>query len=122
MGRTFQNLHLFADMTVLDNVLVGLHPHPGVGFWSCLLGLPNARREEREARAEALRILKFLQMEVKAAGITILLVEQMATKALAVADRAYVLETGHITLEGTGQELLGNPKVREAYLGAAGHG
>jgi branched-chain amino acid transport system ATP-binding protein len=52
------------------------------------------------------------------AGLTILLVEQMAKQALAVADRAYVLETGHITLEGTGQQLLKDPKVRAAYLGS----
>lgn len=51
-------------------------------------------------------------------GLTILLVEQMAKQALAVADRAYVLETGRITLEGTGSELLHTPQVRAAYLGA----
>lgn len=51
-------------------------------------------------------------------GLTILLVEQMANQALAVADRAYVLETGHITLEGTGAQLLKNPAVRAAYLGS----
>lgn len=50
-------------------------------------------------------------------GLTILLVEQMANQALAVADRAYVLETGHVTLEGTGAELLKNPAIRAAYLG-----
>jgi branched-chain amino acid transport system ATP-binding protein len=51
-------------------------------------------------------------------GLTILLVEQMANQALGVADRAYVLETGRITLEGKGSELLNDPKVRAAYLGA----
>lgn len=51
-------------------------------------------------------------------GLTILLVEQMAKQALAVADRAYVLETGRVTLEGTGTELLNDPAVRAAYLGA----
>jgi branched-chain amino acid transport system ATP-binding protein len=50
-------------------------------------------------------------------GLTILLVEQMANQALAVADRAYVLETGRITLEGTGSQLLRDPAVRAAYLG-----
>lgn len=55
---------------------------------------------------------------LRQAGLTILLVEQMANQALAVADRAYVLETGHITLEGTGQQLLKDPKVRAAYLGS----
>jgi len=52
------------------------------------------------------------------AGLTILLVEQMANQALAVADRAYVIETGKIILEGTGQQLLNDPAVRAAYLGA----
>ena len=50
-------------------------------------------------------------------GTTILLVEQNAEKALSIADRAYVMETGKITLSGTGRELAENPKVREAYLG-----
>ena len=50
-------------------------------------------------------------------GVTILLVEQMANQALAVADRGYVLETGHITLEGAGRDLRRDPKVRAAYLG-----
>ncbi|MGW9329838.1 ABC transporter ATP-binding protein [Bosea sp. NPDC055594] len=51
-------------------------------------------------------------------GMTILLVEQMANQALAVSDRAYVIETGTITLEGTGAELLRDERVRSAYLGA----
>ncbi len=50
-------------------------------------------------------------------GVTILLVEQMANQALAVADRGYVLETGRITLQGAGRELRRDPKVRAAYLG-----
>lgn len=55
--------------------------------------------------------------ELRGSGLTILLVEQMAKQALGVADRAYVLETGRITLEGSGEELLANPKVKAAYLG-----
>ena len=51
-------------------------------------------------------------------GLTILLVEQMAKQALGVADRAYVLEVGNITLEGSGRDLLNDPKVKAAYLGA----
>ena len=50
-------------------------------------------------------------------GITLLLVEQMANQALAVADRGYVLETGRITMQGTGADLRRDPKVRAAYLG-----
>lgn len=55
--------------------------------------------------------------QLRQSGLTILLVEQMAKQALGVADRAYVLETGYITLEGSGRELLDNPKVKAAYLG-----
>lgn len=56
--------------------------------------------------------------QLRESGLTILLVEQMAKQALGVADRAYVLETGYITLEGTGRALLNDPKVKAAYLGA----
>lgn len=58
--------------------------------------------------------------EINAQGTSILLVEQNAQMALAIADRGYVLETGRVTLEGDAQELLENPLVIEAYLG--GHG
>jgi len=62
------------------------------------------------------QIFKIIQ-ELNREGITILLVEQNAKKALKVADRAYVLETGHIVHEGSGQELLNDHKVQQAYLG-----
>lgn len=54
---------------------------------------------------------------LKSQGMTILLVEQNAFAALAIADRGYVLETGTVTLTGTGQELISNEQVRAAYLG-----
>ncbi|WP_278482615.1 ABC transporter ATP-binding protein [Achromobacter insolitus] len=63
--------------------------------------------------AEIFKIIKSL----KERGMTILLVEQMANQALAISDRAYVLEVGSIVMEGTGQELLASERVREAYLG-----
>ncbi|KRA25746.1 ABC transporter ATP-binding protein [Microbacterium sp. Root61] len=50
-------------------------------------------------------------------GVSVFMVEQNAELALSVADRGYVLRTGHIAVEGTGPELLANPSVREAYLG-----
>jgi branched-chain amino acid transport system ATP-binding protein len=55
--------------------------------------------------------------DINQRGTTVLLVEQNAKMALAVADRAYVLETGKITLEGTGAELAASEQVRKAYLG-----
>lgn len=56
-------------------------------------------------------------LELHKAGTTVLLVEQNARKALQIADRAYVLETGSITLSGTGEELSRSDEVRKAYLG-----
>ncbi|OTN77300.1 livF [Enterococcus sp. 8G7_MSG3316] len=55
--------------------------------------------------------------EIKEQGTTVLLIEQNAKMALSIADRGYVLETGKIVLEGTGQELLASDEVRKAYLG-----
>lgn len=55
--------------------------------------------------------------EINRQGVTVLLIEQNANMALKIADLAYVLETGHITMSGTGAELLANEKVKEAYLG-----
>ena len=55
--------------------------------------------------------------ELHETGTTILLVEQNARKALQIADRAYVLETGKITLSGTGAELAASDEVKKAYLG-----
>jgi branched-chain amino acid transport system ATP-binding protein len=61
-------------------------------------------------------IFKLIQ-EIHNDGTTILLVEQNARKALAIADRAYVLETGEVVLHGSAQELQKSDQVRKAYLG-----
>jgi branched-chain amino acid transport system ATP-binding protein len=58
--------------------------------------------------------------ELRAAGVSLLLVEQNARAALQVADYGYVLETGETVLEGTARELLANPRVVETYLGLSG--
>ena len=55
--------------------------------------------------------------DIQKQGTTVLLIEQNAQKALSIADRGYVLETGKIVLSGTGQELLESDEVRKAYLG-----
>ncbi len=62
---------------------------------------------------EILKLLARLRDE----GLTILLIEQDATAALKIADRGYVMERGRITIEGTAKELLGDDRVRQAYLG-----
>lgn len=61
-------------------------------------------------------IFKIIQ-EINKQGMTILLIEQNANMALKIADIAYVLETGRITMTGTGKELLENPEIKAAYLG-----
>jgi branched-chain amino acid transport system ATP-binding protein len=62
------------------------------------------------------KIFEVIQ-EVSGQGVTILLVEQNASRALQIADRGYVMESGLITLSGDAHEMLHDPKVREAYLG-----
>jgi branched-chain amino acid transport system ATP-binding protein len=55
--------------------------------------------------------------DVYAQGVTVLLVEQNASRALAIADRGYVMDSGLITMTGIGKDMLEDPKVRAAYLG-----
>ena len=55
--------------------------------------------------------------EIRAQGVTVLLVEQNAYAALEMCDRSYLLESGEVVLQGTGEALLGNPHVKQAYLG-----
>ncbi|MFD0898190.1 ABC transporter ATP-binding protein [Loigolactobacillus binensis] len=62
---------------------------------------------------EIFDIIQVIQQQ----GTTVLLIEQNAAKALAIADRGYVLQTGNIILSGTGKELLANDQVQKAYLG-----
>ena len=59
----------------------------------------------------------YIIQDINRRGVTILLIEQNANMALKVADLAYVLETGKITMTGSGKELLENPEVKAAYLG-----
>ncbi|UNL86607.1 ABC transporter ATP-binding protein [Priestia koreensis] len=63
IARTFQNIRLFGDVTVLENVMVGMHNHLKVGLVGTLLGLPNVRRQEKEAKKEAYRLLEYVGLE-----------------------------------------------------------
>ncbi|GAA3324059.1 hypothetical protein GCM10020331_050410 [Ectobacillus funiculus] len=60
IARTFQNIRLFGSMTVLENVMVGLHNHIKGGLFGILLNVPSIRREEREAQKEAYRLLEYV--------------------------------------------------------------
>ncbi len=77
------------------------------------IGLDDSKKLSAKKRAEIFDIIK----EVSESGTTVLLVEQNAKKALSIADRAYVLETGRITLEGKASDLLHDESVQKAYLG-----
>jgi branched-chain amino acid transport system ATP-binding protein len=63
VARTFQNIRLFEDLSVLDNVLVGLHCRRRTGWWEGLLHLPRYRREEKEGRRRALALLEEVDLK-----------------------------------------------------------
>jgi branched-chain amino acid transport system ATP-binding protein len=69
MARTFQNIRLFRDLPVIDNVMVGLHMRHGSGFWPTILKLPAARRSEEEIRRRALSMLEMLGLAGRAGHI-----------------------------------------------------
>ncbi|MDB5821087.1 MAG: Branched-chain amino acid transport ATP-binding protein LivG [Rhizobacter sp.] len=62
IARTFQNIELFENATVLQNLLIGYHTHRGAGFWSDLLFLPSARRSELAARRKAEEVIELLEL------------------------------------------------------------
>src|SRR3954465_12461688 len=65
LPRTFQNILLFANMTVLENVLVGRHTRTKEGLWSALLRGPGFRKAEKESEAKAMELLEFIGLEAK---------------------------------------------------------
>src|SRR3954465_8611170 len=66
IARTFQNIRLFANMTVLENVLVGRHTRTNEGLWSALLRLPGFKKAEQESRERAMELLEFTGLAAKA--------------------------------------------------------
>jgi ABC-type branched-subunit amino acid transport system ATPase component len=169
--RTFQNLELFGQMTVLENVMVGLHTKSTSGFLSCALKLPSQIREEKNVRDRAahwldytgiidfsgmaasnlpfgkgrlLEIARALALEpqfilmdepaaglntretmeladiirkIKAAGITVVLVEHDMEFVMDICDTIVVLNLGQTLAQGPPQAIQENPEVIAAYLG-----
>jgi branched-chain amino acid transport system ATP-binding protein len=66
ISRTYQNIRLFSNVTVLENVLVGMHRHLHTGWFGAVLRTPKVRSEETAANEEAMRILKFVDLDKKA--------------------------------------------------------
>lgn len=66
ISRTFQNLQVFGDMTVIENVMVGFHLHTRQGFWASLLGLPQVKQEEERIKALSMQLLEFVGLADRA--------------------------------------------------------
>ena len=133
MAHVPEGRRVFADMSVYENLLMGAYTRKDKNEIAQSLEMVYKRFPRLKERTgpsiilmdepsmglspifvnEIFDIIK----EVSESGTTVLLVEQNAKKALSIADRAYVLETGSITLEGKADDLLHDESVQKAYLG-----
>ena len=129
--------HIFPQMTVEENLEMGAFTDPTdkaktmegtlsggeqqmLAVGRALMGKPKMILMDEPSMGLSPLLVKeifAIIREVNRQGITILLVEQNAKMALAISDRAYVLETGTISIAGDAKELLNDPRVKKAYLG-----
>ncbi|MCO5105886.1 MAG: ABC transporter ATP-binding protein [Burkholderiaceae bacterium] len=173
IGRTFQNLQIFFNMSALENVMTGRHLRERSGLLATLLRTPRLARAERDCRARALELLEFVGLgahgrsaadampygalkrleiaralagdprillldepaaglnptesqEIAAlirrlaqAGTTVVLVEHNMRLVMGVSDHILVLDYGRKLAEGSAEAVRNDPRVIEAYLGAA---
>ncbi|WDP89209.1 MAG: ABC transporter ATP-binding protein [Desulfobacter sp.] len=171
IARTFQHVELFGSMTLLENVLVGMHVRTRSGFWGAVTRLPFVLREEKAAVEKAEALLEFTGLidyagkpagdlpvgrqktaeiaralasdpllllldepaaglnavetealgqligQVKAAGVTMMLVEHDMSLAMGVSDKVIVLDQGRKLAEGSPRQIQNNEAVMAAYLG-----
>ena len=139
MAHVPEGRRVFADMSVYENLLLGAYTRKDKAeIAESLAGTLSGGEQQMLAMGRALmskpRIILMdepsmglspifvneifdIIREVSESGTTVLLVEQNAKKALSIADRAYVLETGSITMDGKAEDLLNDEAVQKAYLG-----
>jgi branched-chain amino acid transport system ATP-binding protein len=150
IARTFQNLQIFFNMSVRENVMLGCHRHLERGFWRCLVRSPKIARSERACRElRRLEIARALATEprlllldepaagcnaretkeidaliqgVAADGVTVVLVEHDMRLVMNISERILVLDHGERLAEGTAAEIRANPAVIAAYLGSTAAG
>ena len=142
VSRTFQNIRLFGDMTVAENVKIGIHKNIKYDVLSSILRLPSYYNQEKAACNTVHELLaskpKFILLDEPAAGmnpnetnelrelikwiknkfdITIILIEHDMSLVMSVCDNIYVLDHGEMIASGTPKEIKNNPVVIKAYLG-----
>jgi branched-chain amino acid transport system ATP-binding protein len=117
---------VFTRMTITENLQMGAYIRSDradiaadIDKVFALFPRLKERRDEPSMGLSPIMVDKIFEVvrDVHAQGVTVLLVEQNASRALKIADRAYVMESGLLTMQGAARDLLVDPRVRAAYLG-----